>query len=72
MLDVFVIFYFSFRSKPDEKSMLNAICSCHENETSDEIKTYTEAHQNVLKKMKLTKAGKERKEIIFEKLIVQQ
>ena len=41
--------------------MLNAIYLWHENETSDEIKTCIEAHQNALKKKKLTNAGKERK-----------
>lgn len=50
--------------------MLNTIYSRHGNETSNEIKTRIEAHQNVLKKKKLTKAGKERKEITFEELIV--
>ena len=63
MFHVFVIFYFSFMSKPVKKlykSMLSTIYSFHENETSDEIKTCIEAHQNALKKKKLTKAGKGR------------
>ena len=47
--------------------MLNTIYSCHENETSDEIKTCIEAHQNALKKKKLTNAGKERKWKLFKK-----
>ena len=42
--------------------MLNTIYSRHENETSNEIKTRIEAHQNVLEKKKLTKVRKERKE----------
>ena len=50
--------------------MLNTIYSRHENEASNEIKTRIEAHQNVLKKKKLTKVRKERKERTLEKLIV--
>ena len=67
-----VIFYISFMSKPDKrfyKWTLNRIWSHQENETSDEIKVYIKAHQNVLKTKKLTKARKER---IFGKLIVKQ
>ena len=42
MFNVFVIFCFSFLSKPGKKlyqSMLNTIYYGHDNETSDEIKT---------------------------------
>ena len=62
-------------SRPDKKlykSTFNTIYSYHENETSDEIKTCIEAHQNVLKKKKFTKVGERRKEITFEKRLVKQ
>ena len=44
--------------------MLNIIYSCHKNETSDEVKARIEAHKNIIKQKKLTKAEKERKETV--------
>ena len=70
MFDVYAIFYFSFLRKEDKKlykSILNTIYSHHK--LSDEVKTRTGAHQNKLKRTKLTKAGKER---IVQKVIVDE
>ena len=70
MFDLYAIFYFSFLRKEDKKlykSILNTIYSHHK--LSDEVKTRTGAHQNKLKRTKLTKAGKER---IVQKVIVDE
>ena len=48
--------------------MLNTIYSHHK--LSDEIKTCIGAHQSELKRKKLMKAGKERKDRIVQKVIV--
>ena len=48
--------------------MLNTIYSHHK--LSDGVKTRIGAHQNELKQKKLTKAGKERKDRIVHKVIV--
>ena len=50
--------------------MLNTIYSHHK--LSDEVKTLIGAHQNELKRKKLTKAGKERKDRIVQKVIVDE
>ena len=73
MFDLYVIFYFSFLRKEDKKlykSILNTIYSHHK--LSDEVKTRTGAHQNKLKRTKLTKPGKERKDRIVHKVIVDE
>ena len=73
MFDVYAIFYFSFLRKEDKKlckSMLNTIYSHHK--LSDEVKTRIGAHQNELKRKKLTKDGKERKDRIVQKVIVDE
>ena len=73
MFCVYDIFCFSFLREEDKKlynSMLNTIYSHHK--LSDEVKTRIGAHQNVLKRKKLTKAGKERKDRIVQKLIVDE
>ena len=73
MFDVYAIFNFSFLRKEDKKlykSMFNTIYSHHK--LSDEVKTCVGAHQNKLKWKKLTKAGKERKDRIVQKVIVDE
>ena len=73
MFDVYAIFYFSFLRKEDKKlykSILNTIYSHHK--LSDEVKTRIGAHQNELKWKKLMKAGKERKDRIVQKVIVDE
>ena len=50
--------------------MLNTIYSQHK--LSDEVKTRIGAHQNELKRKKLPKAGKERKDRIVQKAIVDE
>ena len=73
MFDVYAIFYFSFLRKEDKKlykSMLNTIY-CHR-KLSDEVKTHIGAHQSELKEKKLTKAGKERKDRIAQKVVVEK
>ena len=50
--------------------MLNTIY-CH-HKLSDEVKTHIGAHQNELKQKKLTKAGKERKDRIAQKVIIEK
>ena len=73
MFDVHAIFYFSFLRKEDKnlyQSMLNTIYSHHK--LSDEVKTCIGAHQNELKRKKLTKDGKERKDRIVQKVIVDE
>ena len=73
MFDVYDIFYFPFLRKGDKKlykSMLNTIYSQHK--LSDEVKTPIGAHQNELKRKKLPKAGKERKDRIVQKAIVDE
>ena len=50
--------------------MLNTIYSHHK--LSDEVKTCIGAHQNESKRKKLTKAGKERKDRIVQKVIVDE
>ena len=52
------------------KSILNTIYSHHK--LSDEVKTRIGAHQNELKWKKLMKAGKERKDRIVQKVIVDE
>ena len=62
-----------FLRKEDKKlykSILNTIYSHHK--LSDEVKTRIGAHQNELKRKKLTKAGKERKDRIVQKVIVDE
>ena len=73
MFDVYAIFYFSCLRKEDEKlykSMLNTIYFHHK--LSDEVKTLIGAHQNELKWKKLTKAEKERKDRIVQKVIADE
>ena len=73
MFDLYAIFYFSFLRKEDKKlykSILNTIYSHHK--LSDEVKTHIGAHQNELKRKKLTKTGKERKDRIVQKVIVDE
>ena len=73
MFDLYAIFYFSFLRKEDRKlykSILNTIYSHHK--LSDEVKTRIGAHQNELKWKKLMKAGKERKDRIVQKVIVDE
>ena len=50
--------------------MLNTICFHHK--LSDEVKTGIGAHQNELKWKKLTKAEKERKDRIVQKVIADE
>ena len=50
--------------------MLNTIYFHHK--SSDEVKTRIGAHQNNLKQKKLTKIGKERKDRIVQKVIVDE
>ena len=73
MFDVYAIFYFSFLRKEGKKlckSMLNTIYSHHK--LSGEVKTRIGAHQNELKRKKLTKTGKERKDRIVQKVILDE
>ena len=73
MFDLYAIFCFSFLRKEDKKlykSILNTIYSHHK--LSDEVKTRIGAHQNELKWKKLMKAGKERKDRIVQKVIVDE
>ena len=66
MFDLYAVFYFSYL----RKSMLNTICFHHK--LSDEVKTGIGAHQNELKWKKLTKAEKERKDRIVQKVIADE
>ena len=73
MFDVYAIFYFSFLRKEDKKlykSILNTIYSHHK--LSDEVKTHIGAHQNELKRKKLTKAREEKKDRIVQKVILDE
>ena len=73
MFGEYAFFYFSFLRKEDKKllkSMLNTIYS--HRKLSDEVKTRIGVHQNELKRKKFTKVGKERKDRIVQKVIVQK
>ena len=73
MFDLYAIFYFSFLRKEDRKlykSILNTIYSHHK--LSDEVKTHIGAHQNELKRKKLTKAREEKKDRIVQKVILDE
>ena len=50
--------------------MLNTIYSHHK--LSDEVKTHIGAHQNELKRKKLTKAREEKKDRIVQKVILDE
>ena len=70
MFDVYAIFYFSFLRKEDKKlykSMLNTIY-CH-HKLSDKVKTRIGAHQNKLKRKKITKAVKETDKIVHKVIV---